>query len=108
LKAVGPSRVKQQSSIRTIVYTGYDLAESIRRIENTPQGLIDAEVSFQYGVDRSMIKRSDGVMAQNSCPGGADSLFCSSFESNTKNPTPQQLAGLQRNTIYIGNVEFIT
>jgi RHS repeat-associated protein len=91
---------KNGSVIRTIVYTGFDLAESIVRDEMTMDGRIQAQVSFKYGTDRSMFKRVDGAASS-----GGDQIFKTGFEDNEP-PTPVG-GGAGKTTFYVGNVEFI-
>jgi RHS repeat-associated protein len=91
---------KNGSVIRTIVYTGFDLAESIVRDELTAEGRIQAQVSFQYGTDRAMFKRTDGAASS-----GGDQIFKTGFEDNEP-PTPVGGGG-SKVTYYVGNVEFI-
>jgi len=91
---------KNGAVIRTIVYTGFDLAESVVRDELTSDGRIQAQVSFKYGTDRAMFKRVDG--AANS--GGGDQIFKTGFENNEP---PQQSGTASKTTYYVGNVEFI-
>jgi RHS repeat-associated protein len=90
---------KDGSVIRTIVYTGFDLAETITRDELTPEGRIQASVSFKYGTDRAMFKRVDGATG-----GNADQLMKSGFEDGETPPSPSSGA---KTTYYVGNVEFI-
>jgi RHS repeat-associated protein len=92
---------KNGSVIRTIVYTGFDLAESIVRDEMTAEGRIQAQVSFKYGTDRAMFKRVDGASGS----GGGDQIFKTGFEDNEP-PTPTG-GGSGKTTFYVGNVEFI-
>jgi RHS repeat-associated protein len=92
---------KNGSVIRSIVYTGYDLAETIQRQESTPEGFIQAQVSFRYGTDRTMFKRVDGAAGS----GNGDQIFKTGFEDNEPpNPTG---SGASKTTFYVGNVEFI-
>ena len=86
--------------IRTIAYTGFDLAESIVRDEMTNEGRIQAQVSFLYGTDRGMFKRVDGAPTS-----GGDQIFKTGFESNEP-PTPIGNSS-SKVTYYVGNVEFI-
>jgi RHS repeat-associated protein len=100
---------KNGSVIRTIVYTGFDLAESINRNELTSAGQITAQVSFKYGTDRAMYKRVDGMSAQlQTCrdQGFSDRIFCNGAEDEDTLP-PTQTVGATV-TYYVGNVEFIT
>jgi RHS repeat-associated protein len=99
---------KNGSVIRTIVYTGFDLAESINRNESTSAGQVTAQVSFKYGTDRAMYKRVDGTSAQlQTCrdQGFADRIFCSGLEDSDTLPPTQTVSGTT--TYYVGNVEFI-
>jgi RHS repeat-associated protein len=91
---------KNGSVIRTIVYTGFDLAETIVRDEMTTDGRIQAQVSFKYGTDRAMFKRTDGAASS-----GGDQIFKTGFEDNEP-PTPVG-SGSGKTTFYVGNVEFI-
>ncbi len=89
--------------IRSIVYTGYDLAERIVRNE---QG-ISATAEFRYGPDRARYQRIDNGTgtALRTCPTpNSDRLFCDGFEEGDANPGAPQ----GTTTIYVGNVEFIT
>ena len=96
---------KNGSVIRTIVYTGFDLAESIVRDEMTPEGRIQAQVSFQYGIDRAMFKRTDGgTSGSGSNCASPDGLFCARFEDSD---TPIKPGTANKTTYYVGNVEFI-
>jgi len=94
---------KNGSVIRTITYTGFDLAERIVRNEITTDGLIQAEVSFKYDANRAMYKRVDGAAAQANNCSAADGIFCSRFEDSDSTPT----SGAAKTTFYVGNVEFI-
>ncbi len=94
---------KNGSPIRTITYTGFDLPERITRNEFTGDGTIQAEVSFKYGIDRSMYKRVDGNVGPSPACGVSDGIFCARFEDDDTPPPP---AGT-KTTFYIGNVEFI-
>ncbi|MBL8297788.1 MAG: VCBS repeat-containing protein [Rhodanobacteraceae bacterium] len=77
---------------RTIVYTGYDLPETI-----TTNGYpASTTVSFRYAPDRSMWKRTDGAV-------NADRIFCSGFESAA---CAGGSGGSSASTTYfVGNVE---
>jgi RHS repeat-associated protein len=91
---------KNGAVIRTIAYTGFDLAESIVRDEMTNEGRIQAQVSFLYGTDRGMFKRLDGAATS-----GGDQFMKTGFEDNEP-PTPVGGSG-SKVTYYVGNVEFI-
>jgi len=96
---------KNGSVIRTIVYTGFDLAESVVRDELTPEGRIQAQVSFKYGVDRGMFKRTDGgTGGSGSNCASPDGMFCARFEDSD---TPITTGTASKTTYYVGNVEFI-
>lgn len=95
---------KNGSVIRTITYTGFDLAEQIVRNEITDEGLIQAQVSFKYDAGRAMYKRVDGnAGAGNNC-GVPDGVFCSRFEDSDIPPPPSTAS---KTTFYVDNVEFI-
>jgi RHS repeat-associated protein len=96
---------KNGSVIRTIVYTGFDLAESIVRDELTPEGRIQAQVSFKYGTDRAMFRRVDGgTGGSGSNCASPDGMFCARFEDSD---TPITTGTASKTTYYVGNVEFI-
>ena len=93
------TQVRQDGQvIRSITYTGDDLAERIVRNE----GAIQANVEFRYGPDRSRYKRIDNTTgsAASACTPSSDLIYCSGFED----------AGLSTAasiTYYLGNVEVI-
>ncbi len=85
---------------RTIVYTGYDLAESITTTGNPS----NATVSFKYATDRAMWKRTDGgtVTSGPSCSAASDRVYCNGFE------TGSLVTSGGNTTYYVGNVEILT
>jgi len=86
------------SSVRTIKYTGYDMADEIVRTEAG----INAFVSFRYGPDRARWKRVDGATDPIGCLTG-DGIFCNGLEEGLPlSPSNQTI------TYYVGNVEHIT
>jgi len=86
------------ASVRTIKYTGFDMAEEIVRTE----GSINAFVSFKYAPDRARWKRVDGGVDADGCAAN-DGLFCNGMEDGAPlSPSNQTI------TYYVGNTEHIT
>ncbi len=85
---------------RTIVYTGYDLPETITTTGNPS----NATVGFKYAPDRAMWKRTDGgtITSGPGCAAAGDRVFCNSFENGGI------VTSGANTTYYVGNVEILT